>query len=64
MPGGAAVEDRSLLEGDERTMAYRSRERVERVLSHQEADRVPFDTVGFPVEHARRWCDELGMSDD
>jgi uroporphyrinogen decarboxylase len=45
-------------------MAYQSRERVARILSHQEADRVPFDTIGFPVEHARRWCDELGMSED
>jgi uroporphyrinogen decarboxylase len=45
-------------------MPYRSRERVARILSHQEADRVPFDTIGFPVEDARRWCDELGLSGD
>lgn len=45
-------------------MAYRSRERVARVLAHQEADRVPFDTIGFPMYQARQWCDELGLTGD
>ena len=45
-------------------MAYRSRERVARILAHQEADRVPFDTIGFPAALARQWCDELGLTGD
>jgi uroporphyrinogen decarboxylase len=45
-------------------MAYRSRERVARILAHQEADRVPFDTDGFPTYLARQWCDELGLTGD
>jgi len=45
-------------------MAHRSRERVARILAHQEADRVPFDTIGFPTALARQWCDELGLSAD
>jgi len=45
-------------------MGYRSRERVARVLSHKEADRVPFDVIGFPASQAARWCDELGLSEE
>ena len=45
-------------------MAYRSRERVARILAHQEADRVPFDAISFPTSRAQQWCDELGLSED
>lgn len=45
-------------------MGYRSRERVARILAHQEADRVPFDSIGFPTGRAREWCDELGLGQD
>jgi uroporphyrinogen decarboxylase len=45
-------------------MAYRSRERIARVLAHKEADRVPFDAVSFPSGQLRDCFDELGLSED
>lgn len=45
-------------------MAYRSRERVARVLAHQEADRVPLDADIFRSLPVREWFDELGFGDD
>ncbi len=45
-------------------MAYRSRERVARVLSHQEADRVPFAGVRLGGLPLRQWFDELGFGKD
>jgi len=45
-------------------MAYRSRERVARILSHQEADRVPFAGVRLGGLPLRQWFDELGFGED
>jgi len=45
-------------------MAYRSRERVARILAHQEADRVPFDAIAFGGVPLRQWCDEFGFGED
>jgi uroporphyrinogen decarboxylase len=50
-------------------MAYRSRERVERVLNHREADRVPFCAFHAPFfdepqPEIVELVDELGLSND
>jgi uroporphyrinogen decarboxylase len=46
-------------------MAYRSRERVARILAHRDADRIPFDSIGFHVvETTAALCDELGLGAD
>ena len=45
-------------------MAYRSRERVARILAHQEADRVPLDAGIFRSLPIQEWCDELGFGED
>jgi len=45
-------------------MAYRSRERVTRVLAHKEADRVPLDAGIFRSLPVREWFDELGFGED
>lgn len=43
---------------------YRSRERVARILAHQEADRVPFDTIGFPGPQMRALLDEMDLGQE
>jgi uroporphyrinogen decarboxylase len=45
-------------------MAYRSRERVARILAHREADRVPLDAGIFHSLPLREWCDELGFGEE
>jgi uroporphyrinogen decarboxylase len=45
-------------------MAYRSRQRVAAALAHEEGDRVPFDTRGFPSSQVLDLCAADALSDD